>query len=173
MRVLPYILIPTILLMFSVDIFFPGVFYGNLIMKLDKPKLKEKLGKAIMWGLGIMFFSIFFVANIMDYRNKNPYIDSDHYIFQISLAFYWMLYCMLMIFRALKPIEIREKGIFVHDGFFYKFKNISFYTLKSPNIIRITYKNLFKNDKDYELKFRDEEETMKFDLALERYVKRV
>ena len=172
MRVLTYILIPTILIL-NLNIFFPGVFYGKLIMKLNKPKLKERLRKVVMWGFGIIFFSFFFVINIMEYRNMTPYADSDYYIFEITFSFYWVLYCFLAIIRVFKAIEIREKGIFVHDGFFYKFKNISFYTLKSPNIMRITYKNFFKDDKDYELKFRDEEEAMRFDLVLEKYVKRV
>ena len=163
--VIIYILIFIILIMF-IDIFFPRVSKGRLIVKINRLRVKNKLFVSIIWAFLMIGWGASYITDIARHNENNLYTINE-------FSIYWVVFCFFHAIRGFIPIEIREKGIIVHDGFFYKFKKINFYTFKAPYIITFNYKSLFKENDDYELQFKDKEDAMRFDQALERYVKRV
>lgn len=162
--VIMYILI-FIILLFNLDILFPRIFRGKLVMKMKRPKLRDKLGATLMWGTLMIAWSSSLITDIIRYKENSLYTINE-------FSVYWVVFCFFQVIRAFKAIEIREKGIFVNDGFFFKFNNINFYTLKSQDIMKINYNGLLKEDKNYELKFKDQEEALKFEEILQNYVKK-
>ncbi len=172
MMISPFIFI-FILLIVNLNIIFPKVFTGNVVMGGRKPKIKERLGPTIMWGISIVFFSVFAIIYIMMYMEKNPYPENDYYIFQLLICAFWLINSIMQIIRGFKPIEIREKGVFTENGILIKFKNIYSYTWKSPDLLEFDSKRIFKFGDDYQLKFKDQEEAVKFDEILQKYVKKI
>ena len=171
-RILPYILV-FILLVLNLNILFPEIFTGDLIMRIKKPKIKGKLTSTLMLGFAIVVFSVLIVINIINYKQSKPYTGKEYYIYQIVFNVFWILYLLFQYIRSFKPIEIREKGVFFENGIFIKFKKIYSYTWKSPNVLEIDSKRVFKLGGDYQLIFNDNEEALKFDEILQNYAKKV
>ena len=162
----PLILI-FILLIVNVNIFFPEAFTGNLLIRGGRPKVKGKLALII----ALVCFGVLIILSIIKYMDKSHYIE--YIIFQIFLCIFWMIYLSLQFIKSCKPIEIREKGIFIENGIFIKFKKIYSYTWKSQNILELDSKRVFKLGDDYQLKFENQEEALRFDSILQSYVKKV
>ncbi|WP_426351055.1 hypothetical protein ACPWSR_07475 [Alloiococcus sp. CFN-8] len=169
----PYVFI-LILLLLNLKIFFPETFTGRLLIEGRKPKVREKLGFTIMYIIMIVFFSVFLIVYIMRYiTEKNPYNENDVYLFQILLCVFWVINIFIHIIRGFKPVAIREKGIFIENGIFIKFKKIYSYKWKSQNVLELDSKRVFKLGDDYQIKFKDEEEALNFDSILQKYVKKI
>ena len=162
----PYIFI-FILLIINVNIFFPETFTGKLLIRGRKRKVKGKLALII----ALVCFGVLIILNIIKYKDKSHYIENI--LFQIFLYVFWMVYLSLQFIKGCKPVEIREKGIFIENGIFIKFKKIYSYTWKSQNILELDSKRVFKLGDDYQLKFEDQEEALRFDSILQSYVKKV
>ncbi|WP_426351052.1 hypothetical protein ACPWSR_07460 [Alloiococcus sp. CFN-8] len=152
-----------ILLIVFIDMFFPRVTKGRLIMKINRLRLKNKYLASIIWGFLVIGWGASYVADVSRHNENNLYTINE-------FSIYWAIFSFFNAIRAFIPIEIREKGIIVHDGMFYKFQKINFYTLKSPYIITFNYKSLLKENDDYDLEFKNEEDAMRFHEILHRYV---
>ena len=158
-----YILIFILLIMY-IGVFFPGVTKGRLIIKINRLRLKNKFLVSIIWGFLMIGWGASYAADIARHNENNLYTINE-------FSIYWVVFSFFHAIRGFIPIEIREKGIIVHDGMFYKFKKINFYTLKSPYVITFNYKSLFKDNDGYDLEFKNEEDAMRFHEVLQRYVK--
>ena len=67
--------------------------------------------------------------------------------------------------------EIREKGIYIYNSF-YKYSKLDSYTWLDGNILRVNYKNIFRQEDYMEIEIKDKDTASKADVVLQEYVKK-
>ena len=136
------------ILYLSMDLLFPFILKGKVILKIQNEQLGRRIWRNLYW---VFFLAAYFFI-----------INSTRYFIFVTV------FCILQIIREHRPIEIREKGIYFNFTF-YRFKKILSYTWKNTNLLEL---HLKQNIAYYHLSVKDDEMALKMDEVLQGYITR-
>lgn len=133
---------------------------GKYIMKL-----KNRKGLLIFLIASFVFFIHLLFLNLKTYIIFNRHKD----FMDIILSLIWIFISLLHISKTFKYSEIREKGIYLENGF-YSWNKIYYYEWMSPDTIK--FKVQGSNLNEYEEKVKVSCKNKKqIDKILQKYIK--
>ncbi|WP_426351050.1 hypothetical protein ACPWSR_07450 [Alloiococcus sp. CFN-8] len=142
-----------------------GICGGEFIMSLGRGGIRERRYQRIVWSLMLLFYVFTFIIELKGEENPLAYLTSNGLI-SITL----ILFLVLELIRGYDPTEIREKGVYFNNNF-YSYKRITGYLWKEEDILRIYYKNIFRQDDLIEIEINDKDLALKTEEALQEHVK--
>ena len=143
-----------------------GIRGGEFIMSLGRGGIRERRYQRIVWSLLLLFYVFEFITELKAEENYLAYLTNNGLI-NITL----ILFLVLELIRGYDPTEIREKGVYFNNSF-YSYKRITGYTWKEEDILRIYYKNIFRQDDLIEIEINDKDLALKTEETLQEYLKK-
>ena len=137
---------------------------GEFIMSLGRGGIRERRYQRIVWSFILLFYIFVFITELKMEESYLAYITSKGLI-NITL----ILFLVLELIRGYDPTEIRENGIYFNNSL-YKYKKITGYTWSEEDVIRIYYKNIFRQDDFIEIEINDKDLALETEETLQRYV---
>lgn len=158
-----YIFMAAFLIAYMLRKIINEVYGGELIMSLGRGGIRERRTQRIIWILFLIVYVFIFVSEL---RGSDDYL---HYIMNGGWSsIFGILITLLEIVRGYGPTEIREKGMYFNNSF-YKYKNLTGYVWSEEDVMRVYYKNIFRQDDFFDVEINDKYTALKADETLQKY----
>ena len=142
------------------------VWSGELLVTLEKNTIR---GRRVQKILGFILLPVSIGMIIFSMITSKG--DSLSLSVDIIYSMFFLLLGLTNIIRKDGTSEIREKGLFIYNSF-YRYSKLDSYTWLEGNVLRVYYKNIFRQDDYVEVEIKDRDTVSKADEVLQKYVKK-
>ncbi len=139
---------------------------GELLVSLGKGGKKARRRERISWLILLVCWLALLILNLIHSKGNIISIGAQGFN-----AILWICLSIVQLIRNYGSSEIREKGITLYNQF-YKYSKLSSYQWLNDNVLRINYKNIFRQDDYYEIEIQDKETALKAEEVLAKYIKK-
>ena len=140
------------------------VWSGELLVTLEKNTIRGRRVEKIV-GFILLPVSIgMIIISIITSKGDSLSLSAD-----LIYGMFWLLVGLTNIIRKDGTSEIREKGLYIYNSF-YRYSKLDSYTWLEGNVLRVYYKNIFRQEDYVEVEIKDRDTASKADEALGRYI---
>ena len=137
---------------------------GELLLILEKNGEKRKRRDRILWLINLVLWSGFLIFMLIFNNGDKLYMDI--YIIAPVMG---ILSSTFNFTRNYGTSEMREKGITIYNSFL-KYSRIISYQWMEGDVLRLNYKNIFRQNDYFEIDIQNKDTVLKADEVLAKYI---
>ncbi|WP_426351048.1 hypothetical protein ACPWSR_07440 [Alloiococcus sp. CFN-8] len=137
---------------------------GEFLLILEKNGEKKKRRDRTLSLINLVLWSALLVFMLIFNNEEKLYMELN-----LIAPVIGILGSTFHITKNYGTSEMREKGITIYNSFL-KYTRITSYQWMEGNVLRLNYKNIFRQDDFFEIELQGDETVLKSDELLEKYI---